>query len=329
MNYYQRKKLRHFWSKFKWPICVYFAFILLFICMWSWPFAFKKMTSWLFGNNDFFDAWFPTLFEDILFFGTAFVCLLVGTKLLRNESFEVRISSLANGRFVNAQVDLQLRKEIQRLLAFNNKFTMKASVIKIAQHSNAQPYVFVRVRMKCTVVNMCHIDKLPTYVSTYVEPGEKVNKTYGTIYYHKIKHQTARNKHHCPKVIRTHIIKNGRTVDLNTLAGKRYTYRHDYLLEGDGKAKWELEFGVWVPFGHDVKNDDNWLFNLFSGYTENFTFILCNKLTQTINFDLRYHTHSGRTAGMLTQKSLQAGKKLSVVSGLSFNKDEKFEIYFH
>lgn len=323
IKYYLRKRVKHIWSRFKWLIILYFLFFLIWLFIKIFPNFFINLFEGTFGfNKGFFDAWYPTLTEDIFFFGLGFIGLVISTKLLRDESFEVRVSSLANGKHTSESVDVQLKTEIQKLLSINKKYS---TVIELKEIDPTGQYIFVHVYMTCIVVNLCEEDTIPTYIKTFVEPGPQILGRYGTINTHIVTKKTKKGK-----VKAEYIIPKGHDLDLNTLKGNNYEYSRDYFILGNGKAKWELAFQVWVPYTQNKQQKSNWLFNNFNGYTENYALTLINKSGKKINFEYKYidRLTSNNQHINLQNQILDIDERRELVSGLIFHRGDNFEIYF-
>jgi hypothetical protein len=332
MEYYIKKRIKHVWARFKWLIILYFLFwILWFFIKLNVAFFENIFTSKFHFTSDFFTAWFSGLSEDLFFFGTGFLGLVLSTKLLRDEDFETRISALANGRNISREGELELAKNIKKLLSYNTHYE---TVIEIEEIDTANIHIFAHVDMTCIVANVCEDEEMPAAITTFVEPGEKINGTYGTIYHHIVSQLIPPNYKPSKNVKISdtkYVIKKGHNLDMNTLGGQNYVYKQDYYIVPDGEAKWELAFGAWAPINQNkLDKKKNWFFNSFNAYTENYSFKLVNNLTKTVKFDVSYPNRLTNDNQIVTieNQEIKSGEGKTIVSDVTFHKDDSFSIYF-
>lgn len=330
LKYSISKKGAHYWGRFKWVIIVY-------LLLWPFWYSVKRYRSfyanvfqeWGFERADF-DNVFSSFTWDMFFWGTGFLSLAISTKLLRDEKFEVKVSSIANGGNVNKDIIGYFTKELEKLLSFNRNYK---AVIEIQKISDDQKSIFIHVDLESQVVNMCENDKIPATISVNVTPMIHLNDEYGYIYHASIKPEfLKKHSDEDKREFKPHyFIPEGHIFDLKELRGQPYSKAKTYLIPSDGYAVWKLCYGVWLPINGDENVERQWFFTKFTKYIEDFEIRINNKLDIDIKYNYKYHDRANvdKLNDTKYSKLVKAGSSDLICSNLTFLKDDTFDIYFY
>ncbi len=212
-------------------------------------------------------GWFTSFTEDMLFFGTGFLGLVITTRLLRDEAFETRISSLTNGKNMNKRVEKFFRREVEQLLSYN---TYRTTTLEVERIDKDNKNIFIHVEMKWRIVNMCEDQKVPARIRGLVEPGEKIEGELGYVFLHSLTPELQNRDPMKNNNLQTFfLLREGHTLNLNDLKGNTYDIGTEYYIDENSAVNMTLSFAIWVPVDGDIDKDRNWFFDGFSGYTEN------------------------------------------------------------
>lgn len=234
INFSSQKRLIEIWKKFRILIVVYLTLIAFWIFLivfidWKDP----TKTDEKFGfYKGFITSWFPSFTEDLFFFGPTFIGLFISTKLLRNESFETRISALTNGINMNREVEEYFKEQVAKLLSYN---VQCSTIIRIKKIDKEQKNAFVEVEMQGTTVNMCEDQKVPAQINASVEPGSKIDGQFGQVYFVTVALKLAKSvlKKKNYNLSPLNIVKPGSPIDLNDLEGKPFEAKHPFFIHED------------------------------------------------------------------------------------------------
>lgn len=327
-KFHQAKRFKQIWARFKGLIWVYIGLWVV----WAWIYwrghSFLSVLSF-FGityDDAFFRSWFPSFTEDLIFFGTGFLGLVLSTKLLKDEAFNVRLSSLANGINVSQISNDQLEKEIIKLLSYNKDYKVD---FRLDHLDPEQKHVFVFIKMRATVVNMCQEDDIPLQVASYVETGPQIGEHgYGFITKYSVEAKAPRN-------IRKELPDRQEFIDgdIHHLTKKGWSKTIEYPIPGNCMAEWTLCFSLWIPLGADIEDkDNNWFTAIIVKFTENYTFTVENRLDLDVFYKNTYCERLPFVVGSPPMRedygSLSAKSAKRMTNELIFHKNDKFSIFF-
>jgi hypothetical protein len=184
----KKNRIKQIWNRFKYVIITYIFVVVITI----FSISSQKILSSYFENS-FLTSFNASLLEDLIFFGfLGIVGIYVTTKPFREESFDVRVASLANNVDDDDAIDF-LRKEVQKLLAYTEVSNIRLHIKEIDKENNLI-YLFTSIENK--ILNMCEdVNFIFFDTNFYVEPNKSMNDDYGYISYMGIQdNQDNKNK---------------------------------------------------------------------------------------------------------------------------------------
>lgn len=333
---YTSKRIKDSWRKFKYVIYIYCAFILLALSMGIWNKEYVLLLEgWIGLPEGFVGAWFPALCEDILFFGTAFVSLIVSTTLARDEQFHLRVSALANGMNISSTVEKRLQQEVEKLLSYNREYKVH---LTIAEVDKTNRYLTVISDMECCTANMCDDRKVQSYINAYVEPCKSIDSiSLGSIHhlsYVLKKHKKDKKQGILIEEISKKVIfQDAKYHSFDTTGGAPYKYDETIYIDENGFVDWKLTFKVAMPYGGDPQNEDYWFYSVLNGYTENYRFTIVNESKEDVNFTYNYNKNENfakDAAGVpIPGCVLKPNESSVIVAKSDCNKGDTFGVYFN
>ncbi|MDI9319060.1 MAG: hypothetical protein QM530_01180 [Phycisphaerales bacterium] len=291
-------------------------------------------------KDGFIDSLFPSFSEDLIFFGTGFVGLLISTKLLRDESYDIRVSSLANGENISENADFYLKERLIDLLSYNADSKITIQLLRLDE---SKKYLQIHVVSEHKITNMCKEDKMPTNISMFVEPGPNVDGEIGQMVMHKLTYIKPNKKNGNETQKEEYIIPFGGLIDFKTLKDKRYVIKNFIAdIPENGYVIQSIAYRFWLLVNGEKSNSDSWFFILFKGYTENFQLTVVNKMD---DIDIAYSCKFARNMSQLQKKINPEAESIAetidnktinrqssevVTNGLElyFVRNDKFSIYF-
>ncbi|MGQ3012329.1 MAG: hypothetical protein ACT6QS_01360 [Flavobacteriales bacterium] len=324
--YFMIKRISHVWGRFHILIILYLLLCISWFLIRNNAERLKALLNGRFRLHEgFYDSWFPSFSEDLFFFGIGFIGLILSTKLLREESFYIRVSSLANGIHMTKAADNQLQREVKSMLSFNKMYKVH---LKIKEIDPERKHIFVYTNMTFTAVNMCEDDEIPVNVKVKVEPGPCVNGKWGHISKMSVEHINRAGRGQPVEPVR---IVDG---DIEEFTGpEAWEIELNYPVQGNGKAEICFAFSIWLPLAADTLHEDNWFISGVLGYTESYNFFLENLLTEPLTFTYKYKERTPfeidaeneiRKEGIIRGNSSE-----KLISDVIFNKKDTFKVLFN
>ncbi|MGJ1334195.1 hypothetical protein [Sphingobacterium siyangense] len=320
LSYIHKRNIKRIWVRFK-PLFILYALLWL---------------VWFYLRIDIdFDvkSWFASFTEDLLFFGTAILGIILSVKMPHDENFSTRVGALCNGNFAHKEAEGFLEQEIIRLMTYNKSHHIKITLDKIDKN---RKHVLVHIDSECEIVNMCSDENIPYSLKSYIVPGPQIEGTHGAVIHHSIRF--SKNGIINEKETK-YLIPKHKTSRISEIKDNRYVCDEQFQISGNGSVITNLCYEIWLPLGGDVNNyADNWLFAGMTNYTGEFSIsILNNVLDSDFYFQARwpdrnapqlhldkseviYHSDYGKVAS--ENEVHPFAKKLK------FKKDDRFELYF-
>lgn len=273
-------------------------------------------------GSGFYTSWLASLGEDILFFGIiGFIGLILSTKLPQDETFNIRVDSLANGRKVGDKARKFLNKKIRELLVYNDTANVTL-IIKTIDTTNNLAEIYAGFHNVCT--NMCKDVVNPLNTNAYVIPTHHLDNDYG--YISQLTIYEVNNPSNCNTIIDGDILKldkNG--FNISTL----------FQIPANSAAVWKFGYSIWQLLSGAKSDENNWYFVQVSGYCESFNIKIVNQTTYDVKYNIEYINRDTITnelkeiEGTLNKKSLDKEEINPVIQNIAAHHGDKFKIYFH
>lgn len=332
-NYRSYKQRKVVWAKFRILIFLYILLWLFWVDLkWREEYYTTLIDiNWDMGI-DFYKNWFISFTEDLLFFGTGFIGLIIGTKLPRDETFTVRISAIANGYYADKEAEFFLKNEIIRLLSYNSNFK---TTITIQKKDTSGRFIYVHIDNECKIVNMCEDEKIDKLVSAKVFPGPLVDGTYGYVYNLSIKHGYRNpSNHDYSEFDEKFLLPQGHVFDLANLQNHTLDKFWNVELLEDGFMNYKFVYGMWLPIEGDLSFKDNYYRQTFTGYTQNYQLVIENKLeNQNLFYELKYidrtfASNNSNNNPTIDKKNIPYTAPINALTGVNFHGKDYYEIFF-
>lgn len=325
--YAWKKRIRHIWWRFRWLILVYILFCILWGIMVKNPEKYAPLIDKAIGmkeDKSFFQSWFPSFTEDIVFWGIGFLGLIFSTKLLNDESFQTRLNSLANGSKVTKSADLQLQKAIKKKLYFDKKYVVN---LKIKEIDPEKKYLFLFVTLESRIVNMCENDEISVDVQATVECGPQKNHKYG--YISKLSITTIPANYSRKYTKKPISIIDG---EIQYITEKDWERSFTFPLLGNEEADLNLYYAIWLPYnGSKSKISDKFVHPLHR-YTENYNIFLTNETKENIKFACEYDLKTPYEVSAPEKKkivnTIDPNTTECLASEITFKKGSRVEVFF-
>ena len=256
------------------------AFIITLI---FWMVLSFKSNIWPLGNNigsgqndSYVISFLASLLEDLIFFG--FVGFLVFWSTIKknsDEPFKVRVKALANNEKVNKlRIESSLEDVIAEALAYCQYVNL---LIEIKDYCEKNNCILLSIKIDARIVNMCKDIDYSLRTAYFVEPGEKVNGTYGSI--------QAMGIYNANDVEDKQVFYENDNYELLEPDIVRKTF--NFAIAKNGEAISKTGYTIWVKADKNFSDVDNWYFFQLTRFADEFNLTFRNHTNSNILFKYR------------------------------------------
>jgi hypothetical protein len=315
--YSRRKYYIELWSRYKTLIILYVFFLFCWIVL-------AIISTPIRLNEEFFTSWFVNFSEDLLFFGTSILSLVLGSRLARDEDFGTRVGALTNGRYAHQEAERFLRLKVEELMTYTKAYQLS---IILKKFDRSKKHVYVHITSESTLVNMCEDKELFYFITAKVEPGPPVDGSHGFVTHHSFSTDRINSNPYF-------LIPEGHTKNLTEEPDNVYVKTRRVPLCGDGSGKLKLCYEIWIPLSADKSDGNDWYYHQFPVYTEKADIYIKNEIKDVnINYIAKYidrkMSDPVNTENILSNGIIYADNtEKPVASDLVFHTNDKFEASF-
>lgn len=311
LPYYRKKYFKNVWRRWRVLIIIFIALIIYVLI---------RLPSFQFSASDG-HSWFISFIDDLLFFGIGLLTAILGSKLPQEESFDNRVSVLANGKYANKDAETYLSRNIKNLITYSMEHKLVITLKRISYDSS---YIYIHVESLSHLANMTEDAEIKLKVEGSVCPGDEVDGTRGFVTYHACHREGLPAKFFIPE---------GHIKDLNNEPETKYTIDTLVPINANSTARLKVSYEIWIPSNGLENRPDDWYYHCFPIFTAKSTVSLVNELQIPVSYKYRYPVNSDdfspdKSTHHEKTGTVNAGIDATILPGLSFIEDDKITILF-